>query len=53
MATDNVSCENIFKTADESVRRKVIIDKITKLIEQDILSSVRLEAVACLQNGEK
>ena len=53
MATDNISCENIFKTADESIRRKVIVDKVTKLIEKDILSSVRFEAVACLQSREK
>lgn len=52
MKTGNANCENIYKTTDESIRRKVILDKITKLIEKDILSSVRLEAVARLQDEE-
>ena len=45
--------ESIYQYADEKLRKDAIISKVKELIERDVLSSVRLEAIACLQNEEK
>lgn len=45
--------ESIYRYTDEKLRKDAIISKVKELIERDVLSSVRLEAIACLQNEEK
>ena len=41
--------ENVYKHTDETIRKAILLSKITELIEQEILSSVRLDAFARLQ----
>lgn len=49
MIQEITKTESVFKYEDETIRKAAILSKITELIEKDILSSVRMEAVACLQ----
>ena len=41
--------ENVYKHTDETIRKAILLSKITELIEKEIMSSVRLDAFARLQ----
>ena len=49
MEQEKTTVKNVYKYTDESVRREIILSKVAQLIENNMLSSVRLEAIARLQ----
>lgn len=53
MDRDNVKIENIFKTEDNEERKEAVLASLISLVEKELESSVRTEAIAHLQSEEK
>ncbi|MGN0735912.1 MAG: hypothetical protein ACI4LP_08925 [Anaerovoracaceae bacterium] len=53
MEERSVKVENIYKYFDTEIRKSMILSAFMKLIEADLESSVRTEAIAHLQSEEK
>ena len=48
MDRDNVKTENIFKTEDNEERKEAVLASLISLVEKDLESSVRTQAIAHL-----
>ena len=48
MDRDNVIIENIFKTEDNEARKEAVLASLILLVEKDLESSVRTQAIAHL-----